>query len=185
MEPTLTYLVEANGLFKIGVTSKLDNRPSQIQTGNPHKVSVICTKVWSTREIALFIEQSLHYKFKDLRLNGEWFNLTREELLFIISLYTGQQIDTIQSSMKLPVIQKPTAIVKIVLTAENATLNDAKTWLTNKFPKLLKGGSITATDLTKSTKHKKDIWIRRYNAELFTESVDNRTTYLKLKESGL
>jgi hypothetical protein len=68
-----------------------------------------------------------------------------------------------------------------VITIHPASLNDAKAWLTNKFPKLLEGESITATELTKVTKNKKDLWIRRYKAELFTETINNRTTYLKLK----
>jgi len=182
MEAVYTYLIESNGLFKIGITSNLKTRLSQIQTGNPHKVSLICTKVWSTKEIALFIEQSLHYKYRNLRLNGEWFNLVQEDLLFIISLYTGQQIDTMQSSMKLPVIQKPTPMVKVKLTAENATLKDASLWIRKKFPKLTTS-TITASEFTKATKHSKDLWVRRFKDELFDTEVQGRTTLLKLKLS--
>lgn len=69
-----------------------------------------------------------------------------------------------------------------VITIHPASLSDSRTWVTNRFPKLLTGESITATDLTKVTKNKKDLWIRRYKAELFTESIANRTTHLKLKD---
>lgn len=76
------YLIgksDTDGIFKIGVTTgKLENRIKKLQTGSDSELFLVDS--YQT-EFPFFLEKSLHFKFSDKRLSGEWFSLTNEEAL--------------------------------------------------------------------------------------------------------
>lgn len=80
------YLVkqENTQLFKIGVTKKnILERIFELQTGNPNKIILVDefeTK-WNFK-----LENYLHNYFKLKHVNGEWFELNKEDINNFISI---------------------------------------------------------------------------------------------------
>jgi hypothetical protein len=68
--------------FKIGKTKSIETRLKQLQTGNEIKLEVTRNIDNNNPEI----EKYLHEYFKDRRLNGEWFNVSIEEIDYVINL---------------------------------------------------------------------------------------------------
>lgn len=68
------YLLEANGLYKIGITtSSVAKRVASLQTGNPYLIRKVFSKACGNyREM----EKYFHRRYKSKRLMGEWFALT-------------------------------------------------------------------------------------------------------------
>ena len=57
-----------HGICKIGFTNNVFKRVKSIQTGCPYPLEIFCV-IHGSMET----EKKLHYKYKSLRLNGEWF----------------------------------------------------------------------------------------------------------------
>lgn len=72
------YIFECNGLYKIGVTSNVNRRLKQLQTGNGFKITEVVS--YEFFSMAYCIESCLHSKFKWYNTLGEWFNLSEFEL---------------------------------------------------------------------------------------------------------
>lgn len=65
-------------LYKIGYTRRdVEKRVKELKTGNPADFYIIDSfnSKWGTK-----IESSLHRSFSLKKVNGEWFNLTNEEV---------------------------------------------------------------------------------------------------------
>ena len=70
------YLIEADGVHKIGVTRKNDRkRLSKLQTGNSHELNVLY--MFQT-EYPFRLETILHNRFGMYRIRNEWFKLPTE-----------------------------------------------------------------------------------------------------------
>jgi hypothetical protein len=67
---------------KIGYTKSLEKRLGDIQVGCPFPVDAIYT-IESDAKNVRKLEKSLHTKFKNYRMNGEWFRLSEEIEQFI------------------------------------------------------------------------------------------------------
>ena len=67
-------------VVKIGKAKNVSNRLAQIKTNYPYKLEVLL-------EIEGYeaLEKSLHFKFRNFKLEGEWFELNQEILDFINS----------------------------------------------------------------------------------------------------
>ena len=78
----LYIIASANGLFKIGKTSNISNRVSQIKSASPVKCEVLFTKEY--KETAIDLEKKYHAKFESKRVMGEWFALSKSDLLSIV-----------------------------------------------------------------------------------------------------
>jgi hypothetical protein len=77
------YLLECKGLYKIGITTQHPKkRIKNLQTGNPHTISLVYYKTCSNY---LAMEKYFHKKFSDKRLVGEWFSLDAEDIGHIIT----------------------------------------------------------------------------------------------------
>lgn len=71
---TYVYFIQHGyGSIKIGVSDNPEERCKQLQTGNQKKLRVICKFPFERRRTALDLERELHEKFKEHRLEGEWF----------------------------------------------------------------------------------------------------------------
>jgi DNA-binding XRE family transcriptional regulator len=65
----MIYLISHEDKFlKIGYTCNINNRLSQLQTSNPIRLKVI-----NLIKGDVNLEKELHSRFKDIRVNGEWF----------------------------------------------------------------------------------------------------------------
>jgi hypothetical protein len=71
----VVYLIkdEVVELYKIGVAKNPVRRLQKLQTGNPHKLSIVCTyeAMYPFR-----LETLLHNKFKNQCVLNEWYELT-------------------------------------------------------------------------------------------------------------
>lgn len=67
------FIRDTLGHIKIGVTINVRNRINQLQTANPMKLEFYYGMHVKSIDDAAIIEKELHDKFKDFRLNGEWF----------------------------------------------------------------------------------------------------------------
>jgi hypothetical protein len=71
------YVVESAGYYKIGMAKIVARRVYQFSTEYPHPVTLVMSApVENMREA----EASLHARFADKRVRGEWFTLTAEDL---------------------------------------------------------------------------------------------------------
>ena len=77
------YLIKANNFYKIGATSNVKRRISEISTSIPFEISIITT---ITTDDMYKLEASLHDRFSEKRVNGEWFILEQSDVDYICSL---------------------------------------------------------------------------------------------------
>ena len=73
-------------LTKIGITENLERRISQIENGIGGGVEFIA---WSKFKSAEKTEKFLHSIFQEKRKSGEWFNLDKNEIDYLIDVWEG------------------------------------------------------------------------------------------------
>lgn len=80
------YLLNSNGLYKIGISNRPEKRLKQFKTGNP-SIQLICysQKVF----FAQWLEKHLHKLFSKDNVNGEWFQLNEESVLTLKKLLSS------------------------------------------------------------------------------------------------
>jgi len=66
----LTYFIRCHNMVKIGKTTGLKARISQLQTGNPYDLEII--------GVTFHPEPELQYRFEHLKNKNEWYHLTIE-----------------------------------------------------------------------------------------------------------
>lgn len=81
MKTEIVYVIGNVSHLKIGITSIMRNRLSQIQTGNPLKVKVLAHRELPTREASKLLEKELHDRYAEFRAEGEWFEIPYNKLL--------------------------------------------------------------------------------------------------------
>ena len=81
------YLVTDGLAYKIGVTNNLEQRVSQLQTGNPNKIRLIASSAKLDNNTARYIETSIHQGLTRLgvRQLNEWFKLDNNYLRMVMS----------------------------------------------------------------------------------------------------
>ena len=74
------YLIErdCSGIYKIGKSKDVSKRLLQLQTSCAEPLHVISTFKSNNGSI---IEKTLHRKFSNKKISGEWFELKREEIV--------------------------------------------------------------------------------------------------------
>ncbi|QDP52103.1 MAG: hypothetical protein Unbinned706contig1000_47 [Prokaryotic dsDNA virus sp.] len=82
---------QQNSPVKIGVTSDIDNRISNLQTGNPYVLVCKALIPCSDKEQAYKLESYLHNRFKKKRMNGEWFRLYGFNMKSILNDFSSKQ----------------------------------------------------------------------------------------------
>lgn len=71
------YLLECEGKYKIGFSKDVDRRIKEL-SNNPFKINLVAKSKFL--ENAYELEQIIHEKLIDYRINGEWYNLNQEVL---------------------------------------------------------------------------------------------------------
>lgn len=84
-ETDYVYLIRMGRtkMYKIGKTNDPQGRLASLQTASPYKLKLLHTFKADNASAA---EESLHAKFHDVRLEGEWFKLTDAERDAIVSV---------------------------------------------------------------------------------------------------
>lgn len=72
------FVKNGHNEVKIGVTTNIDTRLSELQTGNATALDIINTVSFATEHEAYAYERLLHEKYDKYRLNGEWFSYIPE-----------------------------------------------------------------------------------------------------------
>lgn len=80
--PGYVYVVEGGGYYKIGMTSHVDNRLAQIKPALPFEVTIAHTI--KTDDMA-GLEARFHKYFAKQRCNGEWFQLSKDDVEWLKS----------------------------------------------------------------------------------------------------
>lgn len=82
--PGYVYLIRSStGFFKIGHTKNPENRMATFNVKLPFEVEFVC--LISTEDM-IVLEKTLHRQFANKRVNGEWFDLTTEDVEYIKGL---------------------------------------------------------------------------------------------------
>lgn len=76
-KPGFVYLLHHDGLYKIGMATKLSRRLMQISPRMPHEVTLIHS---IKTDDMVGLEALLHECYADKRMNGEWFALSDEDV---------------------------------------------------------------------------------------------------------
>lgn len=64
------YLIKSGGRYKIGCSSNIKNRISQLKTGCSYEIELICSVMVKNM---LACERKAHKHFSEYRKHGEWF----------------------------------------------------------------------------------------------------------------
>jgi len=81
--PGYVYILEGGGYYKIGSTTKLNDRLTRLSTLMPFCISLMCS---IGTEDMFGLETTLHRRFAEKHTNGEWFQLTPEDIEYIKNL---------------------------------------------------------------------------------------------------
>ncbi len=77
------YLFRLGECFKIGIAKDVQKRLSSIQVSTPHNVELI--KSWRCRN-PLTLEKRMHERFKQYKVQGEWFRLPEDAVKFLLAI---------------------------------------------------------------------------------------------------
>ena len=74
------YLIRSDedGLYKVGISKSPSKRLEQLQTGNSSKLTLIET---FKSDHARKIEQGIHNFFRSMKIHGEWFEISMNEVV--------------------------------------------------------------------------------------------------------
>ena len=93
----IMYLIQMGdtNYYKIGITDNINRRWYQLQCGNPLPLKVLAMWGHTQRKIIQKYELNLHRiltkQGQRVRANGEWFNLTQEQVNIISSVAGNTQ----------------------------------------------------------------------------------------------
>ena len=92
IDPHELYILECQGIYKIGIADNVNKRIKGMTTGNPFPINIITTyKLGDT--ISREKEKQLHARFKNKHHLNEWFNLDYNDLEEIENLLRLETID--------------------------------------------------------------------------------------------
>jgi hypothetical protein len=84
LDPCFVYLMcdSKNGYHKIGISKTPEYRERTLQSEKP-TIEMVCAKEYPSRKIAEAIESALHKVYERERIRGEWFNLSKTDVMMI------------------------------------------------------------------------------------------------------
>lgn len=80
-KPGYVYLIESNGFYKIGKATNVHTRFKKYITENPHEVKLLH---YSQFKKPLFMESLFHKLFKEWHFRGEWFQIPKGSVEYVI-----------------------------------------------------------------------------------------------------
>ena len=98
MTGTIYFIQGENGPIKIGhTTGKPMTRLKSLQTGHPHKLTLLATAPGTKQ-----MEKALHLRFRQYQLEGEWFKPSQELLDYIYPVINMRPVGFQISGIRLP-----------------------------------------------------------------------------------
>lgn len=85
--PIYFIVDDYDGPIKIGISKNVDKRLSTLQTGNPRELKLMAWIVTQGKSEDHETEQKLHRFFSEYRVRGEWFSLTPDHILEVLTSY--------------------------------------------------------------------------------------------------
>ena len=82
------YLLECGGKYKIGFSKDVERRINQLDT-RPFKLNLLVKSEFLSD--AYDREQELHEWFENSKIEGEWYDFTKEELAYAIEIIKGME----------------------------------------------------------------------------------------------
>lgn len=86
MNTVRVYAIVSATALKIGMTTNLELRLSDLQSANSHPLRVVAILDCQSAQDAYTLEAMLHRHFQSSRLSGEWFNITPDDFLRVAEL---------------------------------------------------------------------------------------------------
>ena len=80
---------------KIGVTTDLERRIAELQTGNPYQLNCKALIPCSDKTQAYNLESFFHKQFKKNRMMGEWFKLYHFDMKKLLNRFNGRESEPI------------------------------------------------------------------------------------------
>ena len=96
------YIIECNGVYKIGSTSNIKSRLITIQTSNPNPISIVHAIPIPISYEHREVEKALHTIFANVHSIGEWYNLCPQDIERIKTISID---DILQTAQKMRVIK--------------------------------------------------------------------------------
>ena len=87
-QPCYAYVISIVGqdLCKIGISQNPLGRLSQLLTGSPFEMHLVCAfRLWG-RDDALAVERAFHWYLKDYRSRGEWFVISPDDAVEMMAV---------------------------------------------------------------------------------------------------
>ena len=82
------YLIKNSlGQVKIGVSENPERRKKSLQTGSPHKLTIVATRKSSH---ATQLEEALHNRWEEYHMRGEWFDIPKDELNALVQRFKNE-----------------------------------------------------------------------------------------------
>lgn len=83
----IVYIVSDGMFTKIGLTNtSIKKRLKQLQTGNPHELTIIKTFNTNNSTKSAWMEQKLHNRFHKNRVRGEWFLFNQTQMIKVLKV---------------------------------------------------------------------------------------------------
>jgi hypothetical protein len=79
------YLISGGGLIKIGIADDVQKRIKTLNLASPVPLELVASFFVSN---AMSVEGELHRHFSDKRVRGEWFDLSRQDIEWILSRFS-------------------------------------------------------------------------------------------------
>ena len=86
MNKIRVYAIVSATALKIGMTTNMELRLSDLQSANSHSLRVVAILDCENADDAFSLEAMLHRYFQSNRLSGEWFNITPDDFLRVAEL---------------------------------------------------------------------------------------------------
>jgi hypothetical protein len=115
------YIIKSvSDLIKIGISFNPDGRLRGLQTANGEKLKLIYVEPLQ-KGLARFVERSAHHILSHKRVEGEWFNASTDEAIYVVKTATWIVRDCFDNGSIDPFKNK--ARIDAVVRAKNKTEN--------------------------------------------------------------
>jgi hypothetical protein len=87
-QPCFVYVITIEGqdLCKIGISNNPNGRIAQLLTGSPFQMELVFAFRVESRDDARTLERAFHSYLEEHRSRGEWFHLSPEDAVFLMSI---------------------------------------------------------------------------------------------------
>lgn len=99
-------------VVKVGISSNASYRLSQIQACNPDVVEMHFVFRFRSRDLARRIEQTFHREFSHHGIRGEWFGMSEQHALFMLTMVVVRCLSASYGSEVVALIRKECGLLR-------------------------------------------------------------------------